>query len=448
MLQEAFIRHVRETHLFHRGDRLWLAVSGGVDSVVLCELCHLSKFRFEIAHMNFGLRGEESDGDELFVKQLAERYRVPFHTKRTDALQYAAQHKESIQVAARVLRYQWFTELTTESEGLLLTAHHADDNIETMLMNFFRGTGIAGLKGIPASSGPIRRPLLPFSKSELVAFAKQQKLKWRDDSSNATDKYSRNYFRNAIIPLVNKVFPESEHNLLENLKRFSEVDMLYRQALDLHRKKLTEQKGNEIHIPVLKMKKTVPVRTVLYELTRPYHFTAHQADELVHLLDADHGKMVLSPTHRIIKNRGWLIISPLQQQETGHVVVGQHDEVTRFAQGSLHLHRKPAKTFELPSSSLEAGLDHRKIEYPLIVRKWKAGDYFYPLGMKKKKKVSRLLIDLKLSPTDKEKVWVMESGKRICWVIGLRIDDRFKLVESTKEVLQIKFEKQAAEVRV
>ena len=439
MLLTRFVRNIVEKKLFSPTDRLLLAVSGGVDSVVLCDLCRSAGFSFEIAHVNFQLRGEDSVLDECFVKGLAEHYHVPFHLKKADTAGYAESHKVSVQVAARQLRYQWFNELLEKGPRYLLTAHHADDNVETVLMNFFRGTGITGLRGMVAKHDNIVRPLLFVSKKEIIDHAKEKKLSWREDISNASDKYSRNYFRNAVIPMVYKIFPEVESNLAHNISRFAEVEELYLQAVDLHKKKLLELKGNEVHIPVLKLKKISPLHTVLFEVITEFNFTPHQLNEVIHLLDGEQGSFVQSPTHRIIKNRNWLIIAPKETENAVHIIIGDGDREVNFPGGVMKVENATSDRIHFAIDAQVAELDHRRIKFPLLLRKWKAGDYFYPLGMKKKKKVSRFLIDQKLSRTDKEKLYVLESDKKICWVVGMRIDERFKITASTTKVLKISY---------
>lgn len=433
-----FKQNITAKKLFSPSDRLLVAVSGGVDSIVLCELCHRSNLNFEMAHANFQLRGQESEADESFVKKVAGVYRVPFHVKRFDTAVYAEKNTCSVQVAARELRYQWFSELLRSGFKYLLTAHHADDNVETALMNFFRGTGISGLRGMADKNDRVVRPLLHFSKTEILQFAKENDLKWREDSSNASDKYSRNYFRNTIIPMVYKIYPEAEQNLLQNIDRFGEIEVLYRHAIAQHKKKLLEVRGNEVHVPILKLKKTQPVNTILYEIINEYNFTASQLNDIAHLTDAGQGKFVQSATHRIFVNRGWLIISPLDTQMAENILIEEGVGEVKYSSKLLELKNANTDNKHFADSRDVAELDRRIVEYPLCLRRWRAGDYFYPLGMKKKKKISRFLIDQKLSSSEKEKVWVLESGKRICWVVGMRIDERFKILPSTKEVVKIK----------
>ncbi|MCO6498049.1 MAG: tRNA lysidine(34) synthetase TilS [Chitinophagaceae bacterium] len=441
-LSDRFSSYVKEHRLFRKGDLLLLAVSGGADSVALAELCFLSGYRFEIAHCNFQLRGEESERDEKFVRSLAERYGVPLHCRKFDTEAYADEHKVSIQVAARELRYRWFDELMDSMEPpvWLLTAHHAEDNVETLLMNFFKGTGIQGLQGIRLKSGRIIRPLLFARKQEILDFLKERNLSFVEDSSNLSEKYTRNYFRHTLIPGVRKVFPEGEHNLEENLRRFGDIEILYQQSVERIKKKLVEQMGNEIYLPVLKLQKMPAMRTVLYEVVKDYGFSPSQLDDIAGLLTAENGKYVKSDAYRIIKNRGRLIIAPLAGEEAGYILIEEGTNSVRFPQGKLTIRRKPWKEEDRISSDPDiALLDASNIRFPLLLRKWRQGDYFYPLGMRKKKKVSRFMIDEKLSPTEKEKLWILESRQRIMWLAGLRIDDRFKVTASTKEVLEVYF---------
>ena len=450
-LLKQFQQYIKKENLFHPKDKLLLAVSGGVDSVVLCELCKQADYDFFIAHCNFQLRGEESERDENFVKELGKKYEVEVLVKKFDTQKYAEENKRSTQVAARELRYKWFNELLTKikkdinredsksplgGRGGLLTAHHANDNIETLLMNFFKGTGINGLHGILPKQGNIIRPLLFAKKEELVVFAVENKLVFVEDSSNALDKYTRNYFRNELIPGLQKVFPQAADNLMNNIERFREIEILYRQSVDLHKKKLLELKGNEIHIPVLKLLKTKPLHTLVYEIIKDFGFTAHQTEDTIALIKSESGKYIQSSTHRIIKNRNWLIISPNETKVADNILIEDEGKL-EFAAGSLEFKKIFNIQYSILNDQLIAQLNADEIKFPLLLRKWEKGDYFYPLGMQKKKKLSRFLIDQKLSLTQKEKTWVIEMDKKIIWVVGLRIDDRFKITGNANNMLQI-----------
>jgi tRNA(Ile)-lysidine synthase len=423
-------------------DRLLLAVSGGLDSVVLCELCKQAGYEFIMAHCNFQLRGNESERDENFVKSLGKKYKVEVQVKKFDTKKYAQDNKLSIQEAARKLRYDWFNELLYSPDLQLtkvLTAHHADDNAETLVMNFFRGTGIKGLRGIEPRQERIIRPLLFARRKELENFAVQNKLEFVTDSSNLSDEYSRNYFRLKVIPMLEKIFPDVTGNLLNNIERFREAEVLYNQAIDLHKKKLLEKKGKEVHIPVLKLKKSIPLRTIVYEIIKEFGFHSLQVKEVIALLDSDTGKYICSATHRLLKNRKWLIISPLDFLQSENIPVEEGIDTLRFEAGSLRFENVSALNHKLQKSDNTASFDAGKIHFPLLLRKWKQGDYFYPLGMKKKKKLARFFIDQKLSRSEKEKTWVLEMDKKIIWVIGYRIDDRFKIDGSTKNILTITY---------
>lgn len=324
-LLNLFKEFITKEKLFHQQDQLLVAVSGGLDSVVLCELCRQADLSFTMVHCNFQLRGDESERDEQFVKTLADKYEVPFFVKKFDTISYANNKKISIQEAARENRYNWFRELV-ESIKMppkpvwLLTAHHADDNVETQLMNLFKGTGIQGLRGMEPKRSFIVRPLLFASRVELAQFAEIQKLNWVEDSSNALEKYSRNYFRQHVIPLIEKIYPGTIENLKENLPRFREAFVLYQQAIAVHKKKLLVPKGNEVHIPVLKLMQTAALHTVLYEIIEPFGFTSKQTNEVVKLLNSESGRVVYSSRHRIIKNRNWLIIAPLQNKDSQVII--------------------------------------------------------------------------------------------------------------------------------
>jgi tRNA(Ile)-lysidine synthase len=447
-LLKDFIQNIQQQNLFQKNDLLLLAVSGGADSVALCELCFQAGFQFEIAHCNFQLRGEESERDEKFVRQLGEKYWTKVFVKKFDTKEYAEENKVSIQVAARKLRYEWFYELLGARPnanlslmnivpGFIVTAHHANDNIETLLMNFFKGTGIKGLQGILPKQGKIVRPLLFAKKEELLTFLKENNLEFVEDSSNLSDKYTRNFFRNQLIPQIQKVFPQVEDNLINNIERFGEIESLYRQAIELHKENLIEQKGNEIHIPVLKLLKAKPLKTIIYEIIKDYGFTAHQSEEVLNLLKSESGKYISSSTHKIIKNRNWLIISPRNTLDAANILITEEDNKVEFELGKLVITKKDSKPLRIPSANQIAAVNAREIKFPLLLRKSKQGDYFYPLGMQKKKKLSKFFIDQKKSVVEKERIWIIESDKRIVWIVGERIDDRFKITETTKEVLFI-----------
>ena len=448
-----FLDFVSKEKIFSKKDRLLVAVSGGLDSVVLASLCAAGEFDFLIAHCNFQLRGEESERDEAFVRRMGERYAVPVYVQKFDTLKFAEENKLSIQVAARHLRYTWFNQLVDgkwraqplvsasdpaeKVADLLLTAHHGDDNIETTAMNFFKGTGITGLRAMLPKHGKICRPLLFARRTELLAYAEASGLEWVEDSSNSSEKYSRNKFRHSVLPLIEEIYPKAGENILNNIDRFRDIEILYRQRIDAIISKLVVKTGDESRIPVLKLKQLPAGNSICYEITREFNFSAAQTNEVMELLDAETGKYVESATHRIIRHRNMLIIAPKAPADTVIQVIEESSETVFFDDRKMCISIAIASDVNVSNDADTAFLDADKILFPLILRKRKQSDYFYPLGMRKKKKISRFLSDRKLSLVDKEKVWLIEMDKKLIWVVGFRIDERFKVTEATKRILRI-----------
>ncbi len=444
-LIESFKKHWQKnfSQMLLPGEAIVLASSGGLDSTVLAHLFKANNIPFVLAHANFQLRGSESTRDQDFVQSLGKRFGVGAFVKQFETEEFANKAKISIQEAARELRYNWFAELiTTQHETMLLsciaTAHHTDDSIETMLMHFFRGTGIEGLTGIPSwhREKKVIRPLLPFTRKELEAFALSKGIKFITDSSNSKDDYTRNYFRNQLIPQLQEVYPQVRENLQRNLFRFEEAAILYQNAVNLQIEKLMEQKGTEWHIPILKWKKVVPLQTITWEIIRKFGFAATQTNEVIKLFDADNASTIQSANYRVIKNRAWLIIAPIAAELERHIVIKEPGKYS-FSNGSIEIKQVINSSIKL-ADGVEF-IDASKINFPLLLRKYKTGDYFYPLGMNKKKKLSKFFIDAKLSKTQKESVWVLEMNQTIIAVIGYRIDNRFKYSEKSTSLLQISY---------
>jgi tRNA(Ile)-lysidine synthase len=416
-----------------------VAISGGVDSMVLSDLCLKADLKFTLAHCNFQLRNEESERDEQFVRSYAAEIAVPLEVIRFDTKQFAQDHKISIQEAARSLRYQWFDELKrVGSFDYILLAHHADDNIETALMNFFRGTGLKGLTGIPGGSKDdkhLLRPLLYTRRKEILQYAANAGLKWVEDSSNNSVKYTRNYFRHELIPAIQKVFPQVEENLIANIDRFTKINKLYQLMVNELIEKISVKGKNEIRIPIKKLEKYLDT-SLVFDIIKVFGFGEKQVPEVIKLLNAGSGKFIENETYQVIRHRNWLIIAK-KDQDSFIIAIERDQPMIKYAEGILEFKTLKFKSIQLDTDAFTAQLDAKNIEYPLVLRKWKTGDYFYPLGMKKKKKLARFFIDQKLSKNLKEKTWVIESGNRIVWVVGMRIDDRFKITPGTKDVLHI-----------
>ncbi len=435
-LEKRFQQFISSNRLFSKKDRLLIAVSGGVDSVVLAHLCKQSSCDFAIAHVNFNLRGEESEGDQELVRDLSTQLKVPFYSELLDATSFAGEKKISIQVAARDLRYRYF-ETIANAEGFdkVLTAHHADDNAETMLMNFLKGTGIDGLRGIPMVRKKICRPLLFATKEDILEYARLKGLHYREDSSNLTDKYTRNVVRMEIFPALEKAYPQFRHNLRENIFRFGEISVIYRNTISSKLKKLVVEENGETKVPVAAVLGSGFAKSLLHEILGPLGFTTAAIHDAEKLLYAESGRYIQSDSHRVLRNRNWLIISTSKQDDQSIILIEKGTTTINFAEGTLNLLTGDGS--EISDDANVAIVSSKMVGYPLILRRWKTGDYFYPLGMKHKKKLSRFFIDKKLSLFEKEKVWVLESDKRIVWVVGMRIDDRFRVCAPTEETLRI-----------
>jgi tRNA(Ile)-lysidine synthase len=442
MLSDRFQAELKERRWL--GKKIILAVSGGADSMVMAHLFHGSGCPVAIAHCNYGLRGGESEGDESLVESWAQQQGIPFYKKQFHLGKVLKQQGGNLQETAREQRYCWFEELRSAlGFDFIAVAHHQQDSIETMLINFFKGTGISGMHGILPEYGRIIRPMLIFQKEDILDYAARNEVLWRLDSSNKKDDYLRNKVRNRLLPLVTEMFPNGLNSLAGNIQRFSEAEMLYRQSIEQYRKKLMEKRNEDWYIPVLKLRHCKPLNTILYELLKPFGFQPAQLPQLLHLLDAGSGKMVKSPTHRIIRDRDFLILTPLPSRESTFILIEKNPETEKM-ECPVFILEKRIITFRpgawdqqaISRSVQEAFIDLNTLSFPLILRPWKQGDYFYPLGMgRKKKKVSRFLIDRKLSLPEKENVWVLESNKKIVWVVGMRLDERFKIRNSTAEAV-------------
>ncbi len=419
-----------------------LAVSGGIDSMVMCDVFLQNKISFGVAHCNFQLRGSESDGDENLVKQWCENNSIPFFVKKMNTKQYADEHRLSVQVAARELRYRFFYELIEkEAFDFIATAHHQDDNIETVLFHFFRGTGIQGMTGIPAENKKTARPFLHISKKEIICYARDHKIVYRDDRSNQKNDYTRNKLRNDIIPQLEEIFPAFRNNIAQNIARFHEVNLLYREQADRYKKRLLEQRGKDFYIPLMKLKHVSPLPTILYELLKPFGFNSEQSEQAILLMESETGHMIENAAYRLFKNRNFFIITE-KNTTTSEVILIENDTENIHTADFEFIFKTEAKDdFKLKKDPAVCQADKGLLEFPLILRKWRQGDYMYPFGMKKKKKVSRILIDMKIPLHEKENTWVIESNKKIVWLAGLRMDERFRVDSATDKIFIINTKK-------
>jgi len=427
-----FSEHIDTNLPFLRERPLLLACSGGVDSVVLAHLCVAADLRVTLAHCNFQLRGDESDGDEAFVRNLSYELGVGVMVQSFDTEKYAEAHRGSIQMAARELRYQWFHEVLDTGEfDFVLTAHHADDDLETFLINLSRGTGIEGLSGIPVQNEKVIRPLLNFSRQEILSYAKDNNLQWREDSSNSESKYLRNKIRLDIVPQLKALHPTFLKNFMRTQAHLEQTQSLVRHHMEEIRARLFESDGDTIRISVEKLQELKPTAGYLYELFQAYGFT--EWNDVEGLLHAMSGKEVLSKTHRLVKDRTHLILSPI---ETGPEEVFWILDNVKELEHPINLRLQNVKAVENTGRNV-IYLDKEKLNFPLQLRNWEKGDYFYPYGMKGKKKLSKFFKDEKVDVISKEKQWLLCSDDIIVWVVGRRADERFKVEDSTKEILKI-----------
>lgn len=447
-LYEQFNIHFKASFQIKKGDKLLLAISGGLDSMVLLHLISQLGLDFELAHCNFQLRGSESESDMGFVQEASEIYGVHAHIKSFDTQAYANTHKGSIQMAARDLRYQFFGELMQEhSFRYLVTAHHADDNLETFLINLSRGSGLDGLCGIPEKNGNIIRPLLPFVRHEIKAYAIENNIRWRDDSSNQEKKYLRNKIRHDLVPLLKELNPSFMDTFSNSLMHLKGSKMIIDDTMDQLRNSIIDQTVNDdtevIRFKVSELSTIADNTAYLYQLFYPYGF--HQFDDIKSLIAGQSGKQVLSKSHRLLKNREHLLLTRVSDQpkNDSSIIIENIDDSYTFNEHVLTLESLDAKKFANPLEEDQghhiAYFDKEALEFPLSVRKWKKGDYFYPLGMTGKKKLSKFFKDEKYSLLEKENIWLLCSANHIIWVIGKRMDDRYKISNKTKNILKASF---------
>ncbi|MFN7045794.1 MAG: tRNA lysidine(34) synthetase TilS [Flavobacterium sp.] len=427
-----FQHHIEQNFPQLKDKKLLLAVSGGIDSMVLLDLFYKLRFDICVVHCNFQLRGKESDADEMLVREICQDSYIPYFIESFDTLEFAKENKLSIQLAARKLRYDWFQEIISLGFDYVLTAHHLDDNVETFLINFTRGTGLEGITGIPAQNGNIIRPLLPFSREEIENYAKQNKIQWREDSSNASDKYFRNKLRHDIVPILKELntgFLDSFQNTLHHLQQ---AESLVNDASKLVYEKVVEENENRLEFHLNSLLEFQNYKAYLYQWLKTYGFSAW--NDIYDLVEAQSGKQVFSETHVLLKDREKLILSERKEINKSEVFIIESIESKVNIPLKL-VFSKAVNIFETHSNCIF--VDENKIKFPLTIRKWQDGDYFYPSGMNGKKKLSKYFKDEKYSLLDKDNQWLLCSEDQIIWVIGKRADNRFIARETTQQIIKI-----------
>ncbi|HEY9124699.1 MAG TPA: tRNA lysidine(34) synthetase TilS [Bacteroidales bacterium] len=422
-------------------DKIIVAVSGGADSMSLLHMLYKAKYDIIIAHCNFQLRGEESDNEEQLVRQTAAKLDIPIYVKRFETTEYASLKNISIQMAARELRYSWFENLRRNlSYHKIAVAHNADDNIETFFINLIRGTGIAGLTGMKAVSGNIVRPLLFATREEIEAYCQTENIVFATDSSNLSDKYLRNNIRHNIVPLLRQMNGVFDQTMLDNLKKLQGAYAIYSDAIkNIINEIVSASSESMILIDIRALLNTVEPSTVLFEILKEYNFSPVVVSEIYNSLDADSGKQFFSESHWLVKDRDKLIVSRLSEDKANNEDVFYIFEDTEHINIpiSMSFIKSSAEGYEIKKNPNIAALDYDKLVFPLILRHWRHGDYFIPMGMKGIKKVSDFFVDKKLSLPEKESVWLLFSAGELVWVTGMRIDERYKITNGTQQVYEV-----------
>ena len=429
--------HIVSKFPFLENKKLFLAVSGGLDSMVLLHLFQQLPYEIAVLHCNFQLRGMESFGDQDFIQKYCDQNNIPFFTTQFDTDAFAKDYKLSTQVAARELRYNWFYELLeTHQFNYVLTAHHADDNLETFIINLSRGTGLEGLIGIPEENDKIIRPLLPFSRDEILKYAKENNIEWREDSSNASNKYLRNKIRHDLVPVLKEINPDFLNSFQKTQSYLRESNEMVEDASIMIYQQVAKEEGNEIHFDLAQLKRLPNYKSYLYQWLKEFGFLAWK--DIYDLTDSQSGKQILSSEYRLLKNRTTLILSPVSDPDPDEeYLIEENSTEVNFP---LKLKLSVVEEITI-NSNRTIFVDAKKIRFPLLLRKWKEGDSFYPFGMKgKSKKVSKLFKDEKLSLIEKENMWILCSDDQIVWVTGIRQDERFKITDASKKILKIEIQ--------
>lgn len=445
---DEFRKFIFENNLINAGDKVLLAISGGIDSMAMAHLFLRCGFPVGIAHCNFSLRASESDKDEEMVRQFALDNKIPFYTTRFETKAFAKKKRLSIQMAARELRYKWFEEIrSTNGYNSIAVAHNLNDNIETLLINLTRGTGLAGLAGMRPLNNNIIRPLLFATRQTIQTYLEQNNIVFREDRSNADTKYIRNKIRHKVLPVLKEINVSIETTLNETVERFSGYNEIVSEYITRLRGILSEEKENLVTFNVSLLKSHIHNKVVLFELFKPYGISNALLSDLVKVIYGKTGGMIIADSFRIIKNRNEIIVSDEKFHNEASYTINNKEALCSFPGISSARNVNITDTFEIPSDPYIACIDADKVLYPLKIRKWRSGDYFYPLGMNQKKKLSDYFVDHKYSKFDKENIFILESDGKIVWLVGDRIDDRFKITANTKKGLLIKSKRKALVIK-
>jgi tRNA(Ile)-lysidine synthase len=436
---DQFRKYIDTKHLINESDNILLTVSGGIDSMVMAHLVINSGVKSGIAHCNFNLRGTESDKDEVFVREFAENNNIPFYSTRFDTTGFATQNGISIQMAARELRFNWFEVIRTKyGYDSVAIAHNLNDNVETFLINLTRGTGITGLTGMKPRSETLIRPLLFATREQIAEFSKLNNIAFREDKSNSEVKYTRNKIRHILLPVFREINPAFDLTIMDTAERLGEINEIVSEYISSIRKKIFRKRNDFIVFRTVELKDIPFKRTVIFELVRPFGVGSGQLDDMINLTDGSTGNQLFTETHRLVKNRDEIIITLRKPVSKNYFEVNSIEDLQKVPGIISARIRNVTGSFKIPDSPDFACLDAEKIEFPLIIRQWVSGDIFYPLGMKTRKKLSDYFIDRKYSIPEKENTFILESSGKIVWIVGERIDNRFRITKSTRSALVIR----------
>jgi tRNA(Ile)-lysidine synthase len=430
-----FIDFIEQNKLFNKGSKILVAVSGGMDSVIMIHLLKSAGFNFGIAHCNFQLRDDESTGDELFCYQLAQQFDVPFHTACFDTLKHAADNKISTQMAARTLRYQWFEQIRQQAGySVIALAHHQNDAIETILLNLVRGTGIAGMHGILPKSGLLARPMLFLNRDEIWDLTIELQIPYREDSSNTSTKYARNKIRLEVIPKLKELNPALEHTFQNNFEHFRELELLLDGRVSELKDKIFMAHENETHILLADLKTLQPQRLLLFNLLQDYGVNETIVNDLISSLDKHSGRVFETTSFKLILDRDKLIITKKNAELHQEVLITPNDKEVNYGSYKLQILHDDSPLI-VKNNPMAVSVDADLLIYPLTLRRWKTGDHFSPLGMKGRKKVSDFFIDQKVPLHQKAEIPLVVNGNgEVMWIGGHRLDDHYKVTNNTKKV--------------
>lgn len=437
-MQQKVQNYIEKHELLNHNKPVIVGVSGGADSVVLLHLLLSLGYNCVIAHCNFHLRMEESDRDEAFVLNLSNELKIPYYHIDFETDKYADSHHVSIEMAARDLRYAWFYELLEKLHAqAIAVAHHADDSIETLMMNLVRGTGLRGLTGIPVRNGKVVRPLLCCTRAEIENYIVEHNLEYITDSSNTMLDYQRNKFRNVVLPLLEEINPSVRQTLYDSIERFTGNLAIYNQAIEKIKTEVVNNESETIKLDIDLLKQQIHLPTIMFELLHNYGFGAATIKQITNQLDGESGKQFYSETHRLLKDRKYLIIRKIEPKT---VDVYWISETETEISSPIHLKLNKlelSSDFQVSKEKCCIHIDASKLHFPLQLRRWKEGDTFFPFGMSNSKKISDFFIDNKFTLLEKEQAWLLVSGENIVWIVGQRSDNRYRVTEKTKEVIEL-----------